>query len=94
MDRLEHVEKNLQEISENLLVQAKLMDRLELRVDDFHRETRERFEKVEAQTDENQARAAQHAIELQEFRATVARVLDMLERFIAGRGHSGNGKEE
>ncbi|MGH9429909.1 MAG: hypothetical protein ACRD3T_00030 [Terriglobia bacterium] len=94
MDRLEQVEKNLVEISGNLLVQAQLMDRLERRVDDFHRETRERFEKLEEQVDENQARAAQHEIELQEFRATVARVLDLLERFVAGRGQSGNGNEE
>ncbi|GEM_PF-5094851 len=87
MDRLRQVEKNLGEISENLLVQAKLMDRLERRVDDFYRETQERFERVEAQTDN-------HAVELQEFRATVARVLDLLERFVSGRGQSGNGKPE
>ena len=70
------------------------MNRLERRVDDFHRETQERFETVEAQTDENQAKTAQHAIELQDFRATVARVLDLLERFVSGRGHTGNGEPE
>lgn len=87
MGSFEQIEKNLREISENLLVQTKLMDRLERRVDDFHRETQERFERIEVQAD-------RHSAELTEFRATVVRVLDLMERFVRGRGHSENGSPE
>lgn len=64
-------EERIQKIEENLLVQSHL-------VAAFERDTKQRLETVEAQS-------AMHAEELREFRATVARVLDLLERFVAGR---------
>ena len=64
-------EERFQKIEENLLVQSHL-------VAAFERETKARLEAVEAQVD-------QHTQDIAEFRAGVSRVLEALERFIAGR---------
>lgn len=65
------VEKRLTRIEENLLAQTNLMER-------FERQTQQRLQAVEAGAD-------RHEAELAEFRVTVARVLDLLERFVTGQ---------
>jgi hypothetical protein len=71
-------EERFQKIEENLLVQSRL-------VAAFERETKARLEAAEAQVD-------QHTQDIAEFRAVVARVLDALERFIAGRSGTDGGR--
>lgn len=66
---------------EHLLVQAELVARIERRVDAFIERTDRRLELDESQLDS-------HAHEMAEFRATVARVLEMLERFVSGRAEA------
>ena len=72
MTVLEQVEKNIRELSGNLLLQSELVAR-------FERATEQRLASVESQTESQ-------AAQLKEFRAVVARVLDLLERFISGQG--------
>ncbi len=64
-------EERFQKIEENLLVQAEIVARFERRVD--------------AQLASHEEQLVRHNAELAEFRATVARVLDLLERFVAGQ---------
>lgn len=78
-------EERFQKIEENLLVQSHL-------VAAFERETKARLEAVEAQADQHAQDMAEFRAQMAEFRATVGRVLDALERFIAGRpGGDGGG---
>ena len=72
-------EERFQKIEENLLVQAEIVSRFERRVD--------------AELALYQSRLDSHASELAEFRATVARVLELLERFVSGQG-GGNGRNQ
>jgi len=60
-----------------MLVQAELVARIERRVDAFIERTDRQLES--------------HTDELVEFRATVARVLELLERFVSGQS-GGNGR--
>ena len=71
MTALEQIEKNIRELSDNLLVQSQLVAR-------FERATEQHLASVESQTEPQAAR-------LKEFRAVVARVLDLLERFVSGQ---------
>jgi hypothetical protein len=73
-------EERFHKIEENLLVQSHL-------VAAFERETKVRLEAVEAQAD-------QHAQDMVEFRAVASRVLEALERFIAGRPGGDGGRPE
>lgn len=66
------LEKARKELSDNLLVQAKLVAR-------FERATEKRLANLENQV---QSQAEQR----QEFRVTTIRVLELLERFVAGQG--------
>ncbi len=69
-------EERFKKLEEQMLVQAELVSR-------FERDTQRRL----ASHDEE---LTNHAVELAEFRATVVRVLDVLERFVAGQS-GGNG---
>jgi chromosome segregation ATPase len=71
-------EERLTRIEENLLAQGKFLDRFERQMDRFERETEQRLKAAES-------RADQHEAELAEFRATVVRVLGLLERFVSGK---------
>ncbi len=64
-------EERIAKLEEHLLLQAELVSR-------FERETRQRLALHEDQLDG-------HAAELAEFRATVGRVLELLERLVAGQ---------
>ncbi len=69
-------EERFQKIEEHLLVQAELVSRFERRVD--------------AELVLHESRLDSHASELAQFRATVARVLELLERIVSGeRGGTG-----
>lgn len=70
-------EERFAKIEENLLVQAELVSRFERRVD--------------LQLASHESQLENHAHELAEFRATVARVLELLERFVSGQS-GGNGR--
>jgi hypothetical protein len=70
-------EQRLAKLEEQMLVQAELVSR-------FERETQQRIAIHDEQLES-------HAVELAEFRATVARVLDLLERFVTGQ-RGGNGE--
>lgn len=78
-------EERFAKLEEHMLVQAELVSRIERRVDAFIERTDRRLEMDEGRLDS-------HAQELAEFRATVARVLELLERFVSGQsgdnGHS------
>ena len=76
-------EERFVKLEEHLLVQAELVARIERRVDAFVERTDRRLELDESQLDS-------HAQEMAEFRATVARVLELLERFVSGQS-GGNG---
>lgn len=85
-------EERFAKTEENLLVQAEIVARFERRTEermDSHEaelaEHRERMAHHEARMAEHEAQRAAHEAELAEFRATVARVLDILERFVAGQ---------
>ncbi len=69
-------EERIARLREQMLVQAELVAR-------FERDTDRRLAMHEEQLDA-------HSTELAEFRATVTRVLDALERFVSGQG-GGNG---
>jgi hypothetical protein len=58
----------------------------------FERETKSRLESVEAQADQHARDMAEFRVQMVEFRATVARVLDALERFIARRPGADGGR--
>ncbi|MGD0227516.1 MAG: hypothetical protein ABSF71_34805 [Terriglobia bacterium] len=77
-------EERFVKLEEHLLVQAELVARIERRVDAFVERTDRRLELDESQLDS-------HAQEMAEFRATVARVLELLERFVSGQS-GGNGR--
>jgi hypothetical protein len=62
-------EERFAKLEEQMLVQAELVAR-------FERETQQRLTIHEEQVES-------HALELAEFRATVARVLELLERFVS-----------
>lgn len=70
-------EERFAKLEEQMLVQAELVAR-------FERATQQRLAMHEEQVES-------HAVELAEFRATVARVLELLERFVSGQG-GGNGR--
>ena len=71
-------EERFAKLEEQMLVQAELVAR-------FERETQQRLAI-------HQEQLASHTVELAEFRATVTRVLDLLERFVSGQsGGDGRG---
>jgi hypothetical protein len=72
-----NAEERFSRLEGQMLVQAELVAR-------FERETQQRLAI-------HQEYIESHAIELAEFRATVVRVLDFLERFVSGQG-GGNGR--
>lgn len=76
-------EERLAKVEEQMIVQAELVVRLERQTDRFQTNTERVLERFAQQIDG-------HTVELAEFRATVARVLDLMERFIRGQG-GGNG---
>jgi len=78
------VEERFVKLEEQMLVQAELVDRFERKVDAFVDRTDRRLTSHEGQMDS-------HAQEMAEFRATVARVLELLERFVSGQS-GGNGR--
>jgi hypothetical protein len=70
-------EERFAKLEEQMLVQAEFLAR-------FERETQQRLAI-------HQEYIESHAIELAEFRATVTRVLDLLERFVSEQG-GGDGR--
>lgn len=64
-------EQRFTQIEESLLAQTRLVER-------FERDTEQRLRALEAG-------AEHHEAEMAEFRSTVARVLKILERFVAGQ---------
>jgi len=71
-------EERFAKLEEQMLVQAELVAR-------FERETQQRLAIHQEQLES-------HSVELAEFRATVTRVLDLLERFVSGQsGGDGRG---
>jgi hypothetical protein len=78
-------EERFQKIEENLLVQSRL-------VAAFERETKARLESVEAQADQHAQEMAEFRAQMAEFRGVVNRVMEALERFIAGRSGGDGGR--
>ena len=78
------VEERFAKLEEQMLVQAELVSR-------FERETQQRLAIHQEQLAFHEDQRQSHAVELAEFRATVARVLELLERFVSGQG-GGNGR--
>ncbi len=77
-------EERFAKLEEQMLVQAELVSRFERETHRFERDTQQRLAI-------HQEYIESHAIELAEFRATVARVLELLERFVSGQS-GGNGR--
>jgi nucleotide-binding universal stress UspA family protein len=71
-------EERFQKIDEDLLVQSHLVAASE-------RETKARLEAAQAQADRHARHVADFRVQTVEFRPTVARLLDVPERFIGGR---------
>jgi len=77
-------EERFARLEEQMLLQAELVGRFERRVDAF-------IERTDRQLELHESRLDTHAHEMAEFRATVARVLKLLERFVSGQS-GGNGR--
>ena len=78
-------EERIAKIDEQLLVQAELVAR-------FERETKERLALHEDWLAHHHEQLKIHAVEMAEYRTTVTRVLDLLERFVSGQsGGDGQG---
>jgi len=76
-------EERFTKLEEHMVVQAELVARIERRVDAF-------IERTDRQLEMDESRLDSHAHEMAEFRSTVARVLELLERFVSGQS-GGNG---
>jgi hypothetical protein len=77
------VEERFAKLEDHMIVQAELVSRIERRVDAF-------IERTDRQLELHERRLDMHADEMAEFRVTVARVLELLERFVSGQS-GGNG---
>ncbi len=83
-------EERFRRIEENLLVQAELLNRVDHGLENLEQSVQRQSQLFERQLQLYQEYTVRHDVEMQEFRTSLARVLDLLERYITGQG-GGNG---